>query len=62
MRSNDERFNSCPRCRTFPDVAGTMPRTVRNNVVLPPPLGPTMAMNCPGQIFNDTRVNAGVAP
>ena len=37
-----------------------MPRMVRSNVVLPPPLGPTMAMNWPGQIFSETFCRATV--
>src|SRR5207244_13509813 len=41
-----------------PDVAGSSPATLRRNVVLPQPLGPTTAMNSPRSTATSILVSA----
>src|SRR5690349_21669543 len=47
--------------RTSPDVAGSSPATMRRNVVLPQPLGPTSEMNSPGATVRLIARNASSA-
>jgi hypothetical protein len=45
-----------------PDPAGTTPEMALNNVVLPAPLGPTIATNCPSSTETETPRSAASPP
>ena len=48
--------------KTVPAVGRSNPATSDIKVLLPQPLGPTMATNCPGWIFSVVSANASIEP
>src|SRR5215467_12524203 len=50
---------TCGRRCTCPCVQGSSPRISFNRVLLPPPVGPTSAANCPGVRHTSRSVNTG---
>ena len=57
-RAGGSASRSCPSKTILPEAAGTVPDTVLKSVVLPAPLGPTMATNCPASTARETSVSA----
>src|SRR6202043_4168721 len=57
-----QRVTSWPNSSTRPDDAGRMPVIRLNNVVLPAPFGPMIALRSPGMIFSDTPRTARKPP
>ena len=47
---------------TSPAVGISNPAIMRNTVVLPPPLGPSRAINSPSFTAKDTRLTATTSP
>src|SRR4029450_7952608 len=50
---------TCGKHCTCPRVQGSNPRMSFNRVLLPPPVGPTSAANCPGVRHKSKSVNTG---
>ena len=53
---------STPSKRTDPAVGAATPAIASNSVVLPAPLGPTMATSSPGAIDNDAASRSVISP
>src|SRR5687768_9418911 len=53
---------SFPSKVIFPEVAGTVPDTALKSVVLPAPLGPTIATNLPASTESETSASAFSPP
>ena len=58
LRRQARRSKSRPSNEMRPLPGTTVPEMALNSVVLPAPLGPTMATNCPSLTCNDTSVSA----
>src|SRR5215469_17702860 len=56
------RPTSSPRTRTTPALAGRIPPTVFSSVLLPDPLGPTIATSSPGTRVREVGCRRVVAP
>jgi hypothetical protein len=50
---------SWPSKRIEPDIAGTVPESVLNSVVLPAPFGPTIETNSPAPTSIETSCSTG---
>ena len=60
--SDESESRRLPKVVTDPDVGRTMPLSRRSRVVLPPPLGPTIATRSPAEIEVETPSSARVVP
>src|SRR5476651_49697 len=61
-RSSPGPLSARPSSKILPDVAGSRPARMRNNVVLPQPLGPTNEMNSPRSIVIPMLRSASRSP
>ena len=58
----DKSFTRWPRMNTSPPVGISSPAIMRSTVVLPPPLGPSKAINSPSLTENVTLLTAATSP
>ena len=58
----DKSFTRWPRMNMSPPVGISSPAIMRSTVVLPPPLGPSKAINSPSLTENVTLLTAATSP